>query len=58
MQLGLGFCFVGCSTRVKVRNSLESLGLGFELAKTCNWDKGFVLLVLLKGLGLELVYKG
>ena len=54
MQLGLGFVFVGYSKRVRIGESPK--GLGFESEKTCYWDS--VLLVIQRGLGLELVYKG
>ena len=52
MQLGLGFSFVGYSTRDKVGVSLQELG--FELAKSCNKGYGSVLLVILHR--QELVY--
>ena len=56
MQLGLGFCLAGYSTKVRVEVSLE--GLGFESEKTYYQGQGSALLVVLQGLGLEVVQKG
>ena len=39
MQLGLGFCVVGYSTRVRVGVSLQ--GLGFESGKKMQLELGF-----------------